>query len=694
MRAQRFLYLILLCVACASCAKPTSILWSEGATDPATGKTVHTMTIVNPPSGTDWTIWFCQFRTPITMSEGSKASLEHISGTLYRVAPLEDAAGEDLTLNYEARALLSRCRAPEGFYLQKKGAKSIPIDVQYVYQDEEDIHSFTFNRVNTSAFDMVPKPKDIIFTEDGTTDLLKADPGNVKYVGDEVPGWYRITLNGKISIEASDEDGAKYAATTIDNLIRNSKGEPVANAEITDWPDLPYRGLMLDVSRNFTKKDNIITLLGLMAHYKANYLHLHLGDDEGWRLEIEGLPELTSYGAFRGIPVLNEDGTISEPDALQPSYSGSLDRNDTFAPGNGYYSKEDFVEILKYAYEKGIKVIPEFDTPGHSRAAIKAMEYRARTTGDRTYLLSEEADKSQYVSVQDYRDNAINVALPSTYAFIEKVFDGIIALYKEAGVPLEAIHVGGDEVPSGAWTDSPACKALMEKEGITDIAMLKDYYIGKVLEIAQNKGVKIAGWQEVAQHLDMDTFETLKENLFFTNLWSVYGSKEELPYEFANQGVPVVLSNAPNFYFDLAYNDSKKERGQAWAGYVDERRSFSLLPYDIYKSVRWDDHRGMKDISSVSDGKETLLPEGKPFIIGVQGQLWSETIRSFDHVTYYLFPKALGLFERGWNAEPDWANTTTSDAPEFMKDFNRFFSTIVDNEYPFYESVGISYHRN
>ena len=693
MRTLRYLQSLLVTALCVSCAKPCSVVWTEGATDQQTGKTTHTMEIVNPPKGSDWTIWFSQFRTPVTMEENSPADIIHMSGTLYRVAPSSDFDGKEMTLRYEARALVNQCRAPEAFYLQKKGQKSVPIEVKHVFLPAEDIHSFSYNEKETSAYDMVPKLKDVILTE-GETDLSKAQRGTVRTVSDEVPGWYRITLDGNISIESSDEEGAHYAEVTLENLKRNCGGKPVPNGVITDWPDMSYRGLMLDVSRNFTKKDNLLTLIDMISHYKGNYLHLHLGDDEGWRLEIPGLPHLTSYGAFRGIPVLNDDGSFSEPDALQLTYSASLDRNDPDAPGNGFYSKDDFVEILKFAYQRGIHVIPEFDTPGHSRAAIKSMEKMAEETGDTTYLLSEKEDKSDYVSVQDYTDNAINVALPSTYAFISKVFDGIIAIYKEAGVPLDAIHIGGDEVPDGAWTQSPACKALMEKEGITDISMLKDYYIENVVKIAEDKGVKLAGWQEVAQHLDPDTFEALKENLFFTNLWSVSGSKEELPYEYANQGVPVVLSNATNLYFDMAYNDSKKERGHSWAAFTDERRSFSLLPYDVYKSVRWDDHRKMRDISSLSEGKMELLPKGKPFIIGLQGQLWAETIRSFDHVTYYLFPKALGLFERGWNASPEWENTIASDDPLFTEDFDSFFSTIVHNEYPYYDSLGISYHKN
>ena len=156
----------------------------------------------------------------------------------------------------------------------------------------------------------------------------------------------------------------------------------------------------------------------------------------------------------------------------------------------------------------------------------------------------------------------------------------------------------------------------------------------------------------------------------------------------------MVLSNSSNAYFDLAYNWSKTERGHSWAGFIDERRSFSFLPYDLYKSVRWGDKGEPKDLASASAGKPALTPEGKPYILGLQGQLWSETLRNFDHVTYYLFPKALGLFERGWNAAPAWAETTQPDDPAFVEDFDRFFTTIVEREYPYYESLGISWHRH
>lgn len=677
-------------LVCSACARPCRVVWTEGETNPETKKAIHRMEITGAPAGTDWTLWFCQFRTPVKMQEGADGEIAHLSGTLYRVIPAASRHDGAVVLEYEAKPLVNRCRAPEGFFLQRKGRKACPVEVEYVYQPAEEIHSFEWTPKPTGVFDMIPRLKRVAPAE-GTTDA-SATPAPT-FVEGQVPGWYRITLDGAVRIEAADEDGAWYAGVTLENLRRNAGGSVLPNAVIEDWPDLGYRGIMLDVSRNFTNAENLLHLIDVMAHYKASYLHLHLGDDEGWRLEITGLPELTSYGAYRGLPVLQEDGSITEPDALQPTYCGTLDRR-AVSSANGYFSCAEFVGILRYAWARRIRVIPEFDTPGHSRAAIKAMEKRFAVTGDATYLLSEAADTSRYVSVQDYTDNAINVALPSTYAFLDKVFEGVVALYQEAGVPLEGIHVGGDEVPEGAWVGSPACRALMAQAGRTDIGWLKDYYVNHVLDVAEARGVKVAGWQELLQHLEPATYDRLKENLAFTNLWAVSHGRDTLAYHFANDGVDVVLSNSSNNYFDLAYNRSKLERGHSWAGFVDERRSFSFLPYEMYRSVRWDDKGRMRRLKHDGEGKPVLTDAGRPHIRGVQGQLWSETLRCFDHVTYYLFPKAAGLFERGWNATPAWQDCLHADDPLFVDDFDRFFSIVADHEYPYYDAQGISYHRN
>ena len=358
------------CLAAVACAKPCRVVWTEGPTDPESGKTIHTMTIQNPPAGTDWTLWFSQFRTPVKMQDGAKAEILHHGGTLYRVAPTAEAEGNEMVLRYEARALVNQCRAPEGFHLQVKGGKPVPVEVEYVFLPSEPVHTFDYTPADLTAYDMIPRLKKVDITE-GTTPISDDIPWDL--VEGKQPGWYKITINGEIAIEAADEDGLYYAAVTLNNLRSNAGHNPVPNAVVEDWPDLPYRGIMLDVSRNFTTKENLLKLIDILAHYKVNRLHLHFGDDEGWRVEMDGLPELTSYGAYRGIPTLNEDGTISEPDALMYTYCVTPDRNDTKTSGNGFYTKADYIEILKYADAHHMLVVPEFDIPGHSRAAVKSM---------------------------------------------------------------------------------------------------------------------------------------------------------------------------------------------------------------------------------------------------------------------------------------------------------------------------------
>ena len=647
------------------------------------------MEIQNPPAGADWTVWFSQFRTPVTMQEDAPGSIEHISGTLYRVVP-GDHDG-DMVLRYEARPLVNQCRAPEGFFLQRKGGKPVAVEAEYRFLPAEPVPVFSYNHVAAGVYDIIPRLKEV---KQLSGETLPAAEPTVTRVDGQVPGWYRITLkDGDVRIEAADDDAAYYASVTLNRIRRNAQGAPIPAAEITDWPDLPWRGLMLDVSRNFTKKDDLLRLIDMIADYKGNLLHLHFGDDEGWRIEIDALPELTSYGAFRCLPVLREDGSIAEPDGLQPTYCVAARPGDD-SPGNGFYSHADFVEILRYATARHIHVIPEFDTPGHSRAAVKAMEVRAARTGDRSCLLSEPEDVSEYESVQDYTDNVMNVALPSTYTFFETVFDGLIALYAEAGAPLDAVHVGGDEVPDGAWTGSPACRALMEANGKTDIGWLKDYFLNRVLDIAEARGIRLGGWQDVCQNLEPATLARLKKQLALTNLWTVSHGRDVLPYEFANEGIPVIISSAPNCYMDFAYNYGKTERGHSWGGFVDERRSFSVQPFDMYRSVRWDDYGNPVDLTHAGEGKPALAPAARQNIIGIEGHLWAETLRSFDHVTYYFFPKSLGLFERGWNATPAWAGTTAPDDPAFLEDFDRFFSIITDHEYSWYDGLGICYHRH
>ncbi|MBQ2918983.1 MAG: family 20 glycosylhydrolase [Bacteroidales bacterium] len=671
----------------AGCADKVSIVWTEGETDPDTREVVHTLTVKNAPEGTDWNIWFTSNHIYIGDDlEGAEGSISLHHGCWYKMTPKE-REGKDLVLKYTDRPLQRHCWAPEGFVLEHDG-KAVALDAEYVFLPSERIQDFAYNQVETHVWDMIPSLKNVAVSE-GTTRLETVPAAQI--VPADKAGWYRITLDGTCKVEAADEDGAWYAKVTLDNLKRNAGGNEIPNMVIEDWPDMGYRGFMLDISRNFTTRDNILRFIDLLAHYKVNIFHLHFGDDEGWRVEIEKFPELTAYGAHHAFPHRNEAGEYVEEEYLMPSYNGSIDPDDMSSSANGYLTKEDYIEILKYAWERRIKVIPEFDTPGHSRAAIKAMDAYSERVGSDEFRLSDPEDKSEYCSVQYYNDNALNVAMPSTYRFIEVVFDELIAYHKEAGAPLPAIHVGGDEVAKGAWTASPACLKIMEERGWDNVELMKSYYIEKVLDIAEARGVKIAGWQEVVMDLEDHVYERLKKNLYSVNFWHTGHGQEEYPYQYANDGVPTVLSNMTNTYVDFAYTPDKTERGLSWGGFVDERRSFSLLPYDIYRSVRWDDHGRIRDISTLPDGKTPL--KAWENVIGVQAQLWTETVRCFDHVTSYVFPKVCGVFERAWNASPSWEGTTQADDPAFLQELDRYYSTVVSHEIPYYDEMQIAYRQ-
>ncbi len=670
-----------------SCANKPSVVWAEGETDPETGLAVHTLTVLNAPEGTDWTLWLTSNHITPGKLVDAEGSIELFHGCYYRISPIE-REGKDLVVRYTDRPLQRHCWAPEGFAIEQNG-KVVALDAEFEFLPSEVIPDFPYNHVKTEVWDMIPSLKCVTPAE-GTTTV--AQMPEVEIVPSCKAGWYKIVLDGECKVQAADEDGAQYAKVTLENLKRNAGGNELPNLVIEDWPDFGYRGFMLDISRNFTNKDNILKFIDLLAHYKASVFHLHFGDDEGWRVEIPQFPELTTYGAYHEFPYKDENGNYTETNYLLPSYNGSVDPKDLTSSANGHLTAAEYVEIVKYAWERRITVIPEFDTPGHSRAAIKAMQAYAKRTGDDSYLLSDPEDKSEYCSVQYYKDNALNVALPSTYRFIEVVFDQLIAYHKEAGAPIPAIHVGGDEVPHGAWVGSEPCQKIMAERGWDNIELLKSYYIENVLDIAESRGVKISGWQELVMDLEDHVYERMKKNLYSVNFWHTGTGNEEFPYKYANDGVPAVLSNMTNTYVDFAYTPDKTERGLSWGGFVDERRSFSLLPFDIYRSVRWDDKGRIRNIEKLPEGKTQLV--AKQNIIGVQAQLWTETVRSFGHVTSYVFPKVCGVFERAWNASPSWEGTTVADDPAFMAELDKYYSTVVDHEMPYYEAEGVAYrHR-
>lgn len=523
------------------------------------------------------------------------------------------------------------------------------------------------------------------------------------------PESYELRVTSEeIVISAATPPGMFYGIQSLKTLLpanaweEKQKNVNVPGVEVFDYPRFDHRAVMLDVARNFQTKNQVMKLLDLMALYKLNVLHLHLNDDEGWRLEIRPLPELTDVGARRGH-------TLDSKNHLPASYGSGPTVNTT--SGSGYYSRADFVQILKYARDRNIKVIPEIETPGHARAAIKAMDARysrllaaGQPEQATKFLLRDIFDKSEYRSVQHWNDNVMNVALPSVYTFLETVVDEMRGMYQEAGAPLQTVHFGGDEVPAGVWVKSPVVqKLLQEDERFTTVDDLWYYFFRKVNEMLRARGLYLSGWEEVAMRkTEVDGQKHYIPNPEFVNekiqvdVWNnvLGGGSEDLAYRLANAGYKVVLSNVTNLYFDMAYTTLFEEPGLYWGGFVDVDKPFYFIPYNYYKNAK-EDRWGNPLDKSIFVGKERLTSFGKGNIVGIQGLLWSETIRTPERMEYMLLPKLLGLAERAWSPDPAWATEKDIDKSEelYKKAWSRFANTLGKRELPrlAYYSAGYQY---
>lgn len=452
---------------------------------------------------------------------------------------------------------------------------------------------------------------------------------------------YRLNAaGGRIAIRAADAAGAAYALRTLAQQAAFEQGRlrPII---VADAPRYGFRGLHIDLGRNFHGKAEILKLVEGMAAYKLNRLHLHLAEDEGWRLEIPALPELAEIGSRRCHDP-------SEQHCLLPQLGAG---QDGAGPVNGYLTRADYIEIVRAADARHIEVIPSIDMPGHSRAAIRAMEARydrlsraGDAAGAAQYRLIDPQDRTRYLSIQNYTDNTLNVCLPSTYAFVDTVVDEIAAMHRDAGQPLKTFHLGADET-AGAWVDSPACKPMLAELGIAPKG-LTPVFIERVAASLAKKGLRTAGWSDGMGHTQASDMPAKVQ----TNIWGVLhtGSVFEA-HDQANRGWDVVLS-IPNLgYFDMPYAPHPQEGGYDWATRgIDTYQVFGFMPGNLPANAAL--IRNIKaQAQPIPDS--TPLQQGRGFA-GVQAQLWSETVRTDAGVEYMLFPRLLALAERGWSAAP------------------------------------------
>ncbi|RYF18503.1 MAG: beta-N-acetylhexosaminidase [Flavobacteriales bacterium] len=714
------------------------------------GNTLSELILSNPSKvafpAKGWILYFNSGNPRNANADTTFLKITHINGDLFSVTPGKDfkgiAAHKFTKVQILSRSLKNITDFSGGFYIVYDNKPNTPISltvknksaVDYRIQEKAIAkHIYAQNKAILKVNDippLIPSPlsfekasgsfslsgntkivSDIAFIREA--ELLKIELGKVLAQTPQITSSATensITLKEKtglaaeayeleitpagISISASKPAGAFYGIQSLKNLLPANSWKAkqnniaIANWNIKDEPRFQHRAFMMDIARNFQPKAQIFKVLDVLSLYKINVFHLHFNDDEGWRIAIDGLPELTQVGSRRGH-------TLTENTHLFPSYGSGPFVNNT--AGSGYLSKVDFIEILKYANARHIKVIPEYETPGHARAAIKAMNARYKrliTNGKpeeaKQYLLRDLADQSAYRSVQGFNDNVINPALPSVYNFIGKIIDETVAMYKAAGAPLQTIHFGGDEVPNGVWEKSPAVKALLENDkSVKNVDELWHYYFKNVNALLKAKNLYLSGWEEiglktqVANDKKLMVLDTrfVNEN-FHTDVWNNLKGNEDLAYKLANAGYKVVLTNVTNMYLDLAYTKDYNEIGQYWGGYVDVDKPFNFIPFNYYKN-QTEDQYGNPLRKSYYDAMDKLNDNAKANIIGIQAPLWSEVLHSKERFEYLFLPKIMGLAERAWAADPAWAkeNDLAKGKELYQKDWSSFVSRIGKQEF-------------
>ncbi|NAW63654.1 family 20 glycosylhydrolase [Photobacterium halotolerans] len=523
-------------------------------------------------------------------------------------------------------------------------------------------------------------------------------------------GWSQVNINGEqkweeaynlnvdaaneiITIGAADAAGALYASQSLLQLVDGNK---VPEVQITDAPRFAYRGFSVDAVRNFRTKEAIIQLLDQMAAFKLNKLHLRLADDEGWRIEIPGLPELTEVGATRCHDP-------EEKACILPFLGAGPDGS---PESNGYYTAADYQDILSHAAALNIEVVPEIDIPGHAHAAIKAMEARydhyaaqGNMAEANKYLLTDFNDTTQYLSVQMFTDNAINVCMESSYNFVDAVVNGLVSLHQ--GVqPLKTFHFGGDEI-AGAWINSPACQDFIANntDGVNSVSDLSRYFVERISVITANYGLDMAGWEDGLMH-DGQVYprSQMANSQLWGNAWQniwEWGVADRA-YNLANNDYKVVYNHASHLYFDHPYEPDPNERGYYWAPrFTDTRKTFGFMPDDVFANADFTRAGApitKAEVVASAGVKKLLKPEN---VLGLQGSLWAETVRTEDQFEGMIFPRVLGLAERAWHTAAWEANDNAGialDEAGRNAGYNQFANLLGQKVLPKLEQAGIAFN--
>ena len=657
----RHLFFIFFAVSMMACTStpPMSLHWEMGQNDVTPGVCEWYLTITNqsnsPIINEGWILYFNYMSLHPIFTEGEQLKQTELQASFHSIEPTSDF---ELLMPNESRTFRLRCRGsvirqtsyPEGFFLVKvKGGKPISIPCTYApftrpeqmkrgivtwektpYADGAYVYDYVAGILGEKReakgerreiLPLLPQPKQVVYTE-GECEVAKAEIITRTDANMVAEGYTMVITPERIIIEASGEAGVFYAQQTLQQW-----GEVIPCGTVTDYPDLHHRGIMLDVVRNYYPVDSIYRILDIMAYHKLNVLHFHLSDDEAWRLEIPGLPQLTSIGSKRGY-------TIDESECLLPMYCGGWDPN---APttANGYITREKYIELLRYAGERHIRVIPEIDMPGHMRAAKKAMGH----------LLTDSAfDARVYLSAQNYTDNVIDVTKPYAVQFIDHVVTEIVKMHDEAGYPLTIFNIGGDEVPKGALT---------REEHQT--------FINEVLAILNRYNLQPMGWEEITHFCPAQSRAICYSWL----------NSDTKPLEMAQAGYPVVLANANRLYFDFAYCNHHEEKGLNWGGYTDEYRSFDWEPLIHPNVIGMNAQLWGEVIRSFSQVEWQIYPK----IYGLVERAWNNrsalTLSEYNQLVYEVFLPQLAASGRHFHIQQPGVKQLTVDSLQVIVAMNK-----------------------
>ena len=513
---------------------------------------------------------------------------------------------------------------------------------------------------------------------------------------------YQLNVSdGGISISSSDSAGALYALQSLKQLFLISilEDTPLKFIEVNDSPKFSYRGMLLDISRNFYGPEKIKQIIDYLSFFKINYLDFRLTDDEGWRLEIPGLEELVEVGSKRAY-------TKDEFENLIPMYGSGPDTNST---GSGYLSRSDYVDILKYASERNISVIPQISVPSHMRSAIVSMNARYQKymeMGNQVeaekYLLIDPDDKSEYYSAQGFTDNIMNICRESSFTFYEKVIDEIYLMYKDAGIEMAKFGVAADELPYGAWQKSPMCDKFMSENSISgDYNALYELMQRRIYNKISSYGATMTGWDDILLKLtEKNQSETQIKDFFkdddillfvWKNDWGQ--GRQDMIYKYANLGYKSIMSNSSAFYFDMVDDKDLDNIGLSWSGYANYKDMWTVDVYDVFNDLYGVEKNNIS--KNYIDNSVKLDQDKRDNIIGVQSQIWSETIRNEGILDYMFMPNIIVFSQKAWSHDNSWMDISNNDVKREKIDieWNKFANNVGQRVLPMVDNIfgGLSY---